>query len=204
MDRWTKIQSGSIYYALSKLEKEGLIKLTEEISIGGKVRKVYSITERGTSELKELVKQELSNPINEVGSDKFIIFPLLNTLNKDEISAHLQEHIQKLNSQKIYFEKWQNIKINEQTLSVEKISFEMMISNIDYQIKWHTALIQDIEACISMSDKISDLISVFDFSNTKDIQLDTAVNIEDLKYQILNNPDTSSDNLEQLIELLKK
>lgn len=204
MDSWTKIQSGSIYYALNILEKKGFIVLTEEVGNGSKARKVYSITDTGKVELKELVKEELNYPISEIGSDKFIIYPLFNILDKDVMVTELKQHIQKLNAKKIYFEKWQKIKVNEHTLAVEKISFQMMLSNLEYQIKWHNALIEDMEDCITASKEIAKLISNFDFSNTKDIEIDSAEDIENLKYQILNNPDTAPEKLEQLIETLKR
>lgn len=204
MDSWTKIQSGSIYYALNKLEKKGLIVLSKEIGSGAKARKIYSITEAGKVELKNLVKEELNQQISEVGSDKFIIFPLLNILHKDEMLSELEVHIGKLNLQKKYLEKWQKIKVNEQTLPVEKIAFEMMLSNLEFQIKWHNALIDNMEDCITASKGISQLISEFDFSDAQDIECDTAHDIENLKYEILNNPNTAHDKLEQLIEILKR
>ncbi len=204
MDSWTKIQSGSIYYALNKLEKEGLIVLSEKAGIETKARKIYSITEKGKNELNELVKQELNCQICEVGSDKFIIYPLLNTLDKNVMFTELKEHIEKLNVQKKHLEKWQKIKVNEQTLAVEKIAFEMMLSNLEYQIKWHNALIDDMDACIEASNEISNLILKFDFSNAKDIEFDMAKDIESLKYQILNNPDTAPEKLDQLIKALKR
>lgn len=203
MDKWTKIQSGSIYYALSKLEKEGLIVLLKEVGSGSKARKVYSITEAGKMELKKLVKQELNHEISEVGSDKFIVFPLLNVLDKNEMIIELKGHIKKLNAQKNYLEKWQDIKINEHTLNIEKIAFEMMLSNIQYQIKWHNALINDMEECINASKKVTKLISEFDFSEAGSVESDNAPDIENLKNQILNNPNTAHEKLEQLIELLK-
>jgi DNA-binding PadR family transcriptional regulator len=204
MDSWTKIQSGSIYYALNKLEKQGFIVLVEEVGSGAKARKIYSITEAGKIELKELVKEELSQQISEVGSDKFIIYPLLNVLNKDEMVIGLKEHIQKLNSKKEYLVKWQKIKINNQTLEIEKISFEMMISNLEYQIKWHNTLIDSLEDCIVVSKKVAELIASFDFSNAEDVELSTGEDIENLKYEILNNPDAAPEKLEQLIKMLKK
>ncbi|EPY2276949.1 PadR family transcriptional regulator [Clostridium sporogenes] len=204
MDNWTKIQSGSIYYALSKLEKEGLIVLSQEIGTGTKARKVYSITQKGKNELKELVKQELSCPINQVGSDKFIIYPLLNTLDKSIVFTEIKEHIEKLNTQKMYLERWQKFKINQKTLAIEKIAFQMMISNLEYQVKWHNALIDDMDDCIEASKEITNLIAKFDFSNAKDIEFHMAEDIENLKYEILNNPDTAPEKLEQLIKVLKK
>ena len=43
-DQWMKIQSGSIYYALTKLEKEKCIDVLREERTGSRVRKIYKIT----------------------------------------------------------------------------------------------------------------------------------------------------------------
>lgn len=163
MDSWTKIQSGSIYYALAKLEKEGLISLSHTVNIGAKVRKVYEITKEGRMQLKILVKEELKNPISEVGSDKFIVYPLLTVSDEAEITREVNNHIKELEKKKQNVEAWQNIKVNAHTLEVEKISFEMMISNIDYQIKWHEALLAQLAPCMEASKQITALIQSFDF-----------------------------------------
>ena len=204
MDSWTKIQSGSIYYALNKLEKEGLIVLMEEVGVGPKARKIYAITDKGKEELRDLVKEELNSQICEVGSDKFIIFPLLNTLDKTMIADEVKKHVQTLNDQKAYIQKWQKIKVNEQSLGVEKISFEMMLSNLEYQIKWHYALLDEMDDCITASKEMSKLISIFDFTNADNLQFNDNDDIDRLKYQILNDPNAAPEKLEQLIKILKK
>lgn len=204
MDRWTKIQSGSIYYALKKLEKEGLIVLKEAIGSGLKARKIYEITDKGRSELKELIKKELDNELYTSGSDKFIIYPMLNTLDKQNMIFQINNHIDKLRDKVEYLEKWKDIKVNKQSLAVEKISFEMMINNLEYQIKWHEALIEEMDKCIMASDEISNLIANFDFSNTERIEVSTNESIESLKQEILNNPEGASEKLEELIRKLSK
>lgn len=55
-------------------------------------------------------------------------------------------------------EKWQAVKVDEQTLNVEKICFEMMIVNIDYQIKWHEALLEEIDTCIELESQVAKII----------------------------------------------
>lgn len=204
MDKWTKIQSGSIYYALNKLEKDGLIVLTEEIGSGSKARKIYKITDGGREQLKELVKNEIANELFPSGSDKFIIYPLLNTLNKQNIISLINDHISGLKDKITYLKKWQKIKVNKQSLTVERISFEMMITNLEYQIKWHEALIDEMDKCIAVSNEISDLISNFDFSNAEIMEASTNDSIESLKQEILNNPETASEKLEELIKKLSK
>ena len=47
IDQWVNIQSGSIYYALTKLEKEKNISILREERIGSRLRKIYQITEKG-------------------------------------------------------------------------------------------------------------------------------------------------------------
>lgn len=204
MDRWTKIQSGSIYYALNKLEKEGAIVLKEEIGVGSKARRIYEITDKGRDELKKLVKKELDNELFTSGSDKFIIYPMLNTLDKQTMISQISSHVDKLRDKIAYLEKWQSIKVNDNSLEVEKISFEMMISSLKYQIKWHESLIREMDKCIRASNEISELIANFDFSNAEPIEDPKDDSIEKLKQEILNNPEGASEKLEELIKKLTK
>lgn len=185
MDSWTKIQSGSIYYALAKLEKEGLIRLTAEVTVGAKQRKIYSITDAGRQELKQLVSQELRSPICEVGSDKFILYPLLTVSNRDEIQRVIGSYISELEQKKLELQKWQTVKIDSSTLEVEKLSFEMMLSNLDYQIKWHHALLSQLDECMERSKEVAQLIKTYDFSNSELVSSDLVTDFDSLKKRTL-------------------
>lgn len=57
--------AGAIYPKLQELEFEGLVEVTEE-KVGDKSKKVYALTEKGKSELKQLnqTKTEVKNVIN--------------------------------------------------------------------------------------------------------------------------------------------
>ena len=48
--------------------------------------------------------------------------------------SQINSHIDRLREKRIYLKKWQDIKINKQSLAVERISFEIMITNLEYQI----------------------------------------------------------------------
>lgn len=207
MDSWTKIQSGSIYYALSKLEKEGLIVLYQEESIGAKVRKIYKITDEGRAALKVAIEEELDRQIYETGADKFIVYPILEGMDKETIIRQVAKHIEKLRVKRDDIEKWQKIKIGEESLKVESICFEMMLSSIDYQIKWHEALTSEIDQCKLYSKQMSELIKQVDFSTVNDMseimQNLESNDVEKLKQEILNNPETAAQKLEELIKLIK-
>lgn len=208
MDSWTKIQSGSIYYALNKLEKEGLIELLREEKSGAKVKKIYQITDTGQGELQQCLKEELGKDLYDIGSDKFIIYPILSSVKKEMIVEEVQKHLELLNTKKAYTEKWRKIKISEHSLKLEAICFEMMLSSLNHQIKWHETLLEELDACIQISEQMSSFIKHVDFSNVEDfegiIQSIPSKNIDQLKQEILSNPETAAEKLEELIKMLNK
>ncbi len=204
MDQWTKIQSGSIYYALGKLEKEGLISLKEEIGTGPKARKIYAITKMGKEAMKVLAKEELAKELYPIGSDKFVVYPFLNTLDKATIIEVTAAHIQQLNQSLVYMKKWQTVKVHPESLAIENLSFEMMIASLEYQVRWHEALISQIDEIMMASQEMSRRIASFDFSQV-DMRPQPSANydIDQLKAEILSNPQEASEKLEELIRRLK-
>lgn len=70
-ETWAKIQSGSIYYAINKLEKEKKIEVLREERNGSRIRKIYQITQAGKLELKKEMREALSSPIVSVGNKDF-------------------------------------------------------------------------------------------------------------------------------------
>lgn len=193
LDKWTKIQSGSIYYAISKLENEKLIEIVGEIPSGKKAKKTYQITETGIIKLKELLEKELDNDISIIGSDKFIIYPILNGLDEETIIKRVNEHILKLESKKIYLKSWEKAKSNTNSLKVEVLSFEMMISNINYQILWHEALLEELSDCMLKSKEIYNLIKTVDFSE-----------FEAREQALIENSSKSNDSLEDQLKKFTK
>ena len=164
LDDWTRIQSGSIYYALAKLSKDNLIELHDEREVDSRTRKIYTITNKGRLELKKLLLNEFNKPIYFVGSDKFLAYPFINEISKEKLISTVNSHIQGLNKKLMQLKTWQKHKINSESLGIEKLSFEMMISNVNYQIAWHEALVNEIDDCIKLSDRVRDFIKSVDFS----------------------------------------
>ncbi|MGL4344967.1 MAG: PadR family transcriptional regulator [Cellulosilyticaceae bacterium] len=207
MDKWTKIQVGSIYYAINKLEKEGLIALVREEFVGAKSRKIYTITELGRKELNQLLELELDQEIYQIGSDKFTIYPVLNSLSEDTIKEHVEKHILQLQEKLDEIKKWQGIKLGEESLKVDQIYFEMVISNLQYQILWHEALLEELDACKAYSETVSRTIERVDFSTIKDmkafIEEQKKPSIEALKEKVLEDSENREELLEELIQLIR-
>ena len=208
LDVWAKVKSGSIYYALSKMEKNGEVELHKEESVGSKVRKIYQITEKGKKELKNTIEQELDKPLMPIGTDKFIIPITFNRLDKSEAILIVNKHIKSLEETLEYWEYWKDIKINESTLQVERISFEMTVNGIKDSIRWHKAIIDEYDEYVKYSQNQEVMIKNIDFgeveeSKNNNIQADKK-RIEELREIILNNPEKSKEALEELMNFMSQ
>lgn len=59
---WTELSMSSIYKLLSKLETEGYVVRTNEVSAGNRLRKLYSVSDEGRKALQEKLLTLLSEP----------------------------------------------------------------------------------------------------------------------------------------------
>ena len=121
IDQWTNIKSGSIYYALAKLEKEKNVEVKREERTGSRVRKIYQITEQGRETLVEEMQQELGMPLFNIGSAKFITSPILATIPKVQMEEILKKHIDQLKENKKYWEFWGSKKISKEEYNLTEI-----------------------------------------------------------------------------------
>ncbi len=208
IDNWAKIQSGSIYYALSKLEKDEYVIVLREEKNGARIRKIYAITETGKQELKEDLQKELSMPIMPVGSDKFFLNNILDDIPKDIIIVTLKKHLSDLTSQKEYWEKWRQKKLEKDTTpEAEKIAFSMSIDSLKYQILWHHEILTNIDQYIALSRETRRIIQSIDFSSVEEIdtiKVSTKLfDIQKLRDEIVNDPSKALENIDKLIEQMK-
>lgn len=209
VDQWAKIQSGSIYYALNKLEKDNYIQVLREERTGSRVRKIYTITEIGKQELHQEMSEELAKPIANIGSMKFFTGPMLNSLTKEEITKIVNHHIDNLKEQKEFWEQWYRVKVDETAMELNRLSFQMTISNIDYQILWHVELLDNLEDYIQLSNETEQIIKRMDFDQMEDSK-NVSADEEKLQYamklknEILKDPQNAISNLDLIIEQLQK
>ncbi|MHC1684722.1 MAG: PadR family transcriptional regulator [Clostridiaceae bacterium] len=209
IDQWARIQSGSIYYALSKLEKQGYIYTLREERTGVRIRKVYAISDTGKEELNRTLKEELLKPIASIESEKYMIYMMFNKLPREEIISLLNEHIKVLVEKKIWWEKGKELKVLDTTLKSEALHFDVVISSLDHQIKWHSAMIEEVDELIKFSDGVENIIGKIDFANLDDVQykLEDCRNltkVQEIADDIIRNPNNLEEKVSQLINLLKE
>lgn len=209
IDQWTKIQSGSIYYALTKLEKEKNISVLKEERTGSRIRKIYEITDEGRKALKEEMRQELAAPLFNIGSFKFITSPIFDSLEKEEMIKIVENHINELNEVRDYWNKWSMKKNIGDKYGLTGLSFKITIDSIENQILWHKELLNHIDYYIKEAKTMGMMISSFDSDNLK--QSDVTSKKEDrleflnaLKETLSKDPEAALDNINSLIEEIKK
>lgn len=206
-EQWAKIQSGSIYYALTKLEKEKYIKVLKEERTGSRVRKIYEITASGRKELHKEMAEELNKPLWPISTMKFLTGPMLSALSKEECVNILNRHIGDLIEQQNFWIKWRDIKIGDQTDELNRLSFDITIDSIKGQITWHEELLKNIDQYIKFSEQSGVMIKSFDFDRIEadhaDSEVEEKINyISSIKDAILKDPDNAVVNLDKILEEL--
>ncbi len=89
LDRWTPVQPGSIYYALNKLEQDGLIRTEAEERTGDRLRRVYATTEAGGRELHRLLLNVLAKPPHSTRSEMALAAAWLHLLPREQVLERL-------------------------------------------------------------------------------------------------------------------
>jgi DNA-binding PadR family transcriptional regulator len=110
MDQWANVLSGSIYYALNKLEEEGTIKAVKEERTGARMRKIYRITPQGEEEYKKLLKENLKAAPHSLKSDFMLSLSMAEQISKEEIIPILQDNLNQLRKIKTEWIKGKEIK----------------------------------------------------------------------------------------------
>ncbi len=163
MDEWNSIKSGSIYYAMSKLEKKGYITLVEKIGLSEKSRKVYKITEEGQVGLKKMALDELLKPLTGVKSEKFLVYPITANMSKEDLVDGIDQHLYSLNEQMQRIKYWFDQK-KEGASAIELSTFDVMFDTLSSQVKWHETLKMSIDEVINETHKITQMIKSTNFA----------------------------------------
>lgn len=208
IEQWTKILSGSIYYALTKLEKDQHIRVLREERTGSRVRKIYEITESGREELRRQMFEAMDTPIANIGSFKFYTDPILGSLSREELEKCITIHIAKLREQKEYWEKWYDIKGGADITELSKLSFQMTIENIAFQIRWHEELLTNLDQYMEASHGTEQIIKSIDFNQMEEKSI---ISEEEqrlqyalrLKNEIIRDPENAVFNLDKIINELE-
>lgn len=164
MSEWNNIKSGSIYYAIKKLEKDGYIRMIDKPEEGEKKKQIYEITKKGRDILKTMAYNEIGKPLQGATSEKFLLYPIIASLQKEEIIQCIEKHIGELEAQKTRINDWRKEK-EQNACSMEFITLDYMITTIDNQIIWHKMMLENLDNIIRETNEIAAMIKDTDFMN---------------------------------------
>lgn len=102
-DDWANLLSGSIYYALNKMEQEGLIRAEAEVRTGNRLRKIYAITEEGEARFQEMVREALTISPHSMKSDLALGLAWIDAVPREEAIRLLERNLEQVERTK---EQW--------------------------------------------------------------------------------------------------
>ena len=164
MSEWNNIKSGSIYYAIKKLEKDQYIRMIDKPVEGEKKKQIYEITQRGRDALRKLALAEMGKPLQGAASEKFLLYPIIARLKQEEIILCVEKHINDLEQQKIKIADWRKEK-ELKSCFMEVITLDYMITTIENQMIWHKRMLENLDQIFRETNDIAMLIKETDFMN---------------------------------------
>jgi len=146
MGAWTDIKFGSIYHALSYLEKTGCVRIIETSSKGGKpARSIYAITNEGRQEFKRLLRENIVSMQMVYFKEDFGVF-FGGHLDRAELVDILKQRIQALGELKDDLQKY-STKIEQYAPDCINLAYWLVmhhIMHIEVEMKWFRRIMQEL------------------------------------------------------------
>lgn len=134
MDEWANLLSGSIYYALNKMEQEGLIRAEAEERTGARLRKIYAITEKGEELLGRLVRESLTLMPHSVKSDFSVGLNWIETIPREEALGLLERNLRQVEETLEHWRRGKEIKSGYGLSPIALASFDNAIAILEQDI----------------------------------------------------------------------
>ncbi|MFT4415577.1 helix-turn-helix transcriptional regulator [Fredinandcohnia humi] len=155
-DIWAGVLPGSIYHALKKMDKEGLVEVDNVEQTGHRIKAIYKITEKGQVEFINLLKDSLREKSVGLPSNLYTGIAFLHELP-------LEDKVEALEEQKVMLEKEleqlkSGLEIKEQYVKLDeiaKLQFENMFAHYELQVTFIQKLINQLKTMEDTDPKIS-------------------------------------------------
>ena len=141
---WTEIGFSSIYYVLKRLEARGFIKSGLEEVEGKPSRRVYTMTEKGLTALKEKIRSVLSQ-------NKKLISPFdlglayHRLLEHEEVLECLRQYLESLDKREALVERSLQEKVKEGADYVAVALFTRPLAQMRAEREWVEQFMKDIK-----------------------------------------------------------
>lgn len=145
MDRVTKLQTGSLYYAVDKLAEDGYIQAIETISSSDRPDKtIYGITEQGKTLFEQLILQKIKK--NEgFFHPMYLALAMSRLVDQSKVEKLLEERIRETEHQvNLAYQVYE-----EHTQLVPRAVLHIMYGSYEHtltELKWLQRLYEDVVA----------------------------------------------------------
>ncbi|GKU78087.1 PadR family transcriptional regulator [Paenibacillus sp. L3-i20] len=136
MDEWANLLSGSIYYALNKMEQDGLVRTEAEERTGARLRKIYGITDKGEEQFRELVRKSLTLTPHSVKSDFALSLNWIEAIPKEDALELLYQNLQQVESTLEMWRQGKEIKAEYGLTPIVAASFDNAIAILEQDISF--------------------------------------------------------------------
>ena len=146
MGDWTSIAFGSIYFALGKLSKEGLIQMVATEKEGNRPsRSIYKITETGRLEFLRLLREVWNKPEQQYFAID-IGLAFMNALPADEIKGYLHKQVTQLEAILQYLDSHQQEQMSQPDIPNRAVViFEHTRAHLNAELSWMKNVLEKIE-----------------------------------------------------------
>lgn len=140
-DSWAGILPGSIYHALKKMEKEGLVEIDSIEKTGNRSKAIYKITADGESEFDQLLLESLQVSSVFLPSNLYTGLSFIEHLTNEEITQSLKKQQIALENQ---LEKLkEGIEIKRTHMPMDEVT-EMLFQNVFKQYELQLELLHNL------------------------------------------------------------
>ncbi len=145
---WLEISEKHVYYVLRKLEREGLVRVSEEREGARPARKVYSITSSGRAALKGmLIAEDIARTVPYSAFDTVVVM-LANTdvLSDDERTAVLKQRLRVLGERlRDLHPEGEGEEMESRFGGLARVLHDKSRSSMMAEITWLSGLVREVE-----------------------------------------------------------
>lgn len=143
-ENWAGIKTGSIYYALKKMEEKKLVKVKSVKHTGNRSRTIYSITEKGEKFFEEQLVNTLSQTDLNFPNSLYTALTFLGELPNQKSVTAINEQINKLEKELENWKADENLKEKAQSQPLPKY-MRVLFKNGRKHIKANIEFLKEIK-----------------------------------------------------------
>lgn len=138
-DAWTNIKPGSIYNALHRMHREGLVEAVASEQAAGPARTVFGLTDHGRSALQEQIRRSLAE--SPIQADPFdVALRLADELESDDRGGLLGDRRDAL-AKRVQVHETTLREVRQHLTGWEALAFEHVVARLRFELSWMDGLL---------------------------------------------------------------